>query len=141
MNDQRVAVQHAVKTLEANGKVVSAYNVNQVLRSTPPYYGMSYRDLLPLLRNQQDMPNDPRYQQVIWMAEALEEVLAQRRHGHLQALIEQGSTTWSRCAPAMHQASARGDPMVQVEAWVASFERLRFGREAAIVRVYGRQYG
>jgi hypothetical protein len=133
------SVQQAVKTLEAAGQVASVRKVNRLMRRTPPAYrGCSFRDLLPWLRHQHDTPTDPAYASVLDMALELEEALAHRRDRDLPALIERGKRTWSKHAPAMLAASARGEPM---EAWAAAFERLRLAISAAIVQVHGRRYG
>ena len=124
-----------VKALEANGQVVSAPNVNRQLRAVPPHRGLSFTDLLPILRNQADPTlTDPHYQAVVEMAKVLEEALVHRRYGLLLGLIDQGERTWSQHAPAMWVASAQGDEM---QPWVDAFERLRHATQAAIVQVYG----
>jgi hypothetical protein len=130
-------VQQAVRTLEAAGKMASVRKVNRLLRLVPPYRGLRYSTLLPLLRNQQVTPTDPAYTSVVNMAVELEEAVAQRRDRDLSALIDRGERTWSQNAPAMFAASARGEAM---EAWAAAFERLRRARDSAIVHHHGRRY-
>ena len=135
------AVQQAVRDLEARGQLASLHNVNRHLRSVPPYRGMSYRDLIPLLRNQQVTPTDPAYASVVNMAHELEEALARRRNRDLPALIERGEQTWSKHVRAMYEASRRGDPAGQLEAWASAFEQLRCALSAAIVQVHGGRRG
>jgi hypothetical protein len=129
----REVVQQAMTVLQTQGTPVSARNVLRILRNAPPHYrGYSFRDLLPLLKNQADTLQDPRYQAVIDAAAQLEDVVARGHHGQLSGGIARAEHTWQTCATAMYQASARGDPMAQLEAWAAAFERLRLACSAAI---------
>src|SRR5215217_7703892 len=97
----RELVQQAVNTLKAAGKVVSARQVNRLMRRTPPTYrGCSFRDLLPWLQHQHISPTEC-YRQVLELTTAFETALGQPHDADLPALLSRGEEIWRTCAPRL----------------------------------------
>jgi hypothetical protein len=125
-------VRETMTTLEARGEAISCHTVNRYLRSVPPYIGASYRDLLPLLRNQR-VPTEAEQaeQDILSMAQACEEAMTNgASRARLQSLIADSEKLWQRVMPLMLRASARGE---DTGAFVIAFERLRDARSALIL--------
>jgi hypothetical protein len=129
MTDEQVKA--AVEALKGRGEPISGPRINRYLRSVPPYIGMSYRDLLPLLKNQPlPTPAEEAEQDLEAMANACD---AARRDGaryaERQKLIADSEALWIRCAAVRNRGSARGEDLT---ALVDAFERLRHAMSALI---------
>jgi hypothetical protein len=104
-------VQTAMEALAAAGEPISANRVNRWLRSHPPYYGMSFRDLLPLLKIQAvPTPAEQALQDLEAMSKAIEQALADQAGLKVrQRLSHESEAVWLASRRVMLQAAARGD--------------------------------
>jgi hypothetical protein len=125
-------VREAVARLEAQGQPVSARAVNRILRATGPRFrGMSFRELLPILRippvvsEAERAINDLDAMTHACAAAVRDGVTTAARHKLLDATDQQ----WQRAMAVLLRATARGE---DTQALTAAFERLRTAREHLI---------
>jgi hypothetical protein len=112
----RELVQNAVNTLKAAGQPISLRKVNRVMRAMPPYFGMSFRDLLPILRHQHDTPKEC-YREVLELTTSFEAALAHPHDADLPALLSRGEEVWRTCAPRLQAASLSVDGPTAAILW------------------------
>jgi hypothetical protein len=130
-------VQQAIQTLQASGQPISVRKVNRVMRATPPYFGMSFRDLLPFLRHSH-VTGKECYGQVVEMIDAIEAALRHPSDPHLPALLAQGERTWRTCAPRLQAVSVSVDgPTAALLLWPHAVRQFRHLLATATVAVRG----
>jgi hypothetical protein len=86
------------------------------MRAMPPYFGMSFRDLLPILRHQHVSPTEC-YEKVLQLTTALEAALAHQTDADLPALLSRGEEIWRTCAPRLQAASLSVDGPTAATLW------------------------
>jgi hypothetical protein len=126
-------VREAVASLEAQGQPVSARAVNRRLRATGPRFrGMSFRDLLPMLRIPPVASESARaIANLDAMTHTCEAAVrdgapAAARHKLLAASADE----WQRGMAVLLRLTAQG---ADTAALTAAFERLRTAREHLIL--------
>jgi hypothetical protein len=129
----RELVQQAINTLKAAGQPISLRKVNRVMRAMPPYFGMSFRDLLPFLRHQHDTPKEC-YRQVLELTAAFETALAHPHDTDLPALLSRGEAVWRTCTPRLQAASLSVDGPTAATLWPLVVHEFRY-RLAAVTEV------
>jgi hypothetical protein len=130
----RELVQKAVNTLKSDGKVVSARQVNRMLRRTPPTYrGCSFRDLLPWLKHQHLSAKEC-YETVLELTAAFETVLTHQTDADLPALLSRGEEIWQACIPRLQAASLSVDGPTAALLWPMVVREFRV-RLAALTEV------
>jgi hypothetical protein len=102
------SVQQAIKTLEASGQPISVRAVNRVMRNMPPFFGMSFRDLLPKLQHPHDTSKEC-YREVLELIDALEAARWHPGDPQLPALLSRGEKTWRTCVPRVQAATVSVD--------------------------------
>jgi hypothetical protein len=133
----RELVQQAVNTLKTTGKVVSARQVNRLLRRTPPAYrGCSFRDLLPWLKHQHLSAKEC-YEQVLEVTAALEAALMHPDDADLPALLSRGEDVWRTCIPRLQAASLRVDGPTAATLWPLVVREFRYRLAAVTEAVRG----
>jgi hypothetical protein len=126
-------VRQAMAILEAQRSPVSARVVNRLLRATPPrFMGLSFRDLLPMLRIQPVLSEtEQACRDLTQMAEACEAAVRDgATHAGRQKLIGASEDVWRQAMAALQRSSAQG---TDVTALATAFERLGQARGALIM--------
>jgi hypothetical protein len=128
-------VQQAIQTLQASGQPISVRKVNRVMRATPPYFGMSFRDLLPWLRHPH-VTGKECYGQVLEIIDAIE---AARRHSRetLPALLVQGENVWRTCVPRLQAVTVSVDGPTARLLWPHVVRQLKAVLASTTVTVRG----
>ena len=133
----RELVQKAVQTLQFAGKVVSARQVNRLLRRTPPAYrGCSFRDLLPWLKHQH-ISSPECYEKVLEVTAALETALTQPHAADLPTLLSRGEDVWRTCIPRLQAASLSVDGPTAATFWPLVVREFRYRLAAVTEAVRG----
>ena len=100
------------------------------MRALPPYFGMSFRDLLPILRHQHDTSKEC-YHEVLELTTAFEAALGQPTDADLPALLSRGEEVWGTCAPRLQAASLSVDGPTAAVLWPQAVREFRY-RLAAV---------
>jgi hypothetical protein len=132
----RELVQQAVNTLKAAGQPISLRKVNRVMRAMPPYFGMSFRDLLPILWHQHD-PGKACYREVLELIDAFEAALRQPADVDLPALLIRGEKVWRTCVPRLQAASLSVDGPTAATLWPRAVWEFRYRLAAVTEAVRG----
>ena len=132
----RGLVQQAVQTLKAAGQPISLRKVNRVLRALPPYVGMSFRDLLPILRHQRDTGKEC-YEKILELTTAFEAALRQPADADLPTLLSRGEKVWRTCAPRLQAASLSIDGPTAATLWPQVVREFRYRLAAVTEAVRG----
>jgi hypothetical protein len=121
------AVQQAMATLQTQSTPVSARNVLWILRNAPSSYrGCSFRDLLPLLRSQQDTVE----RLLAWTAR-LQTAIDRHQWDMLPVLITRSEKAFESSNRQRQAANQRGDPPGPVHIWADAMGRRREAISAA----------
>jgi hypothetical protein len=127
-------IQQAIQTLQASGQPISARKVNRIMRATPPYFGMSFRDLLPWLRHPHDTPKEC-YRRVLELIDALE---AEARHPSetLPALLVRAEKTSQTCVERLQAMTSMDSPTARF-LWPQAVQQFRYVLASATLAVRG----
>jgi hypothetical protein len=128
-------VQQAIQTLQASGQPISVRKVNRVMRATPPYFGMSFRDLLPFLRHSHDTPKEC-YRQVLELIDAIEGALLPPSET-LPALLVQGENVWRTSVPRLQAVTVSVNGPTAALLWPHAVQQFRYVLASATLAVQG----
>jgi hypothetical protein len=118
------SVQQAIQTLQAAGQPISVRKVNRIMRATPPYFGMSFRDLLPFLRHSH-VTGKECYQQVLELIDALEAELSHPSET-MPALLIRAEKTGKTCVPRLQAATIATDGATAKLIWPFAAQQFRY---------------
>jgi hypothetical protein len=103
------------------------------MRATPPYFWMSFRDLLPWLRHPHDTPKDC-YLTVLELIDVLEAACTHPSET-LPALLVQGEKTWQTCVPRLQAVTVSVDGPTAALLWPHAVQQFRYVLASATLAV------